>query len=355
MNCTRRDFGRIAAAAFPMLRAMGAAKPNSVFRGVHIGIIAPYSFRGMSSSAEDILKYLVELGLSTVELQSQPVEAFAGAPAGAGRGFGPPAGMPPAGGPGGARAGAGPGGAPGGAPQGVGPGGPGQGAARGPRTLTPEQQEAMKKAAEQMRKWRLSVSMDKFRELRKVYNEAGVAINAFKLEMANLSDEECDYGFNVARALGATHVTMELNLDPAVTERIGKIAARHQIYVGYHNHTQVKFNSWDVALAQSPYNGINFDVGHYAAATNESPIPFIRKYANRIQSLHLKDRKYSSNGGANLPWGQGDSQLKEILQLLAQEKYSFPANIEFEYPVPEGSTVMAELARCIKFAKDALS
>ena len=72
-----------------LFAAAAPALPNSKFNGVQIGIIAPYSFRAMPSTAEDILRKLVELGISGVELQNDPVETFAGAPSGGGRGGGP--------------------------------------------------------------------------------------------------------------------------------------------------------------------------------------------------------------------------------------------------------------------------
>jgi sugar phosphate isomerase/epimerase len=194
--------------------------------------------------------------------------------------------------------------------------------------------------------------MAKFAELRKMYEDAGVKIYAFKLALtASMPDEEYDYCFNVAKTVGATEVTMELNEN---TERIGRFAAKHQIHVGYHNHTQVDAQSWDAALTQSPYNGINLDVGHFTAAIGRSPIPFIKKHHARITSMHLKDRKYGKDGD-NLPWGQGDTPLKEILQLMKTEAYAFPATIELEYPVPEGSTVTAELQRCRRFCEEALA
>ena len=62
-----------------------------------------------------------------------------------------------------------------------------------------------------MKKWRLSQSMDKYKALRKMYNDAGVKIYAFKLGLSpTMSDEEYDYTFNVAEALGANHLTMEM-------------------------------------------------------------------------------------------------------------------------------------------------
>ena len=52
--------------------------------------------------------------------------------------------------------------------------------------------------------------MDPFKKLRKMYNDAGVSIYAWKQLSANMSDEEFEYIFNVAEALGATHTTLEL-------------------------------------------------------------------------------------------------------------------------------------------------
>jgi sugar phosphate isomerase/epimerase len=170
-----------------------------------------------------------------------------------------------------------------------------------------------------------------------------------------MTDEELAYFFNTAEALGAHQITTELPTDTALTQRVGDYAAKRKIWMGYHNHTQVNFNSWDTALAQSKYNGINFDVGHYAAAVSESPIPFIQKYHDRITCLHLKDRKFKTNGGQNMVWGQGDTPLKEILVLMKKEKYRFPAGIELEYRIPDGSTTMAEIAKCLEFCKEALA
>jgi len=79
MNYSRRDLGKLAVAALPASRLF--AKPNSRFGGVQVGINAPYSFRGMPGTADDILKYMIQLGLSGAELRLQPVEGFLKAPA----------------------------------------------------------------------------------------------------------------------------------------------------------------------------------------------------------------------------------------------------------------------------------
>jgi hypothetical protein len=56
-----------------------------------------------------------------------------------------------------------------------------------------------------------------------------------------------------------------------------------------------------------------------------------------------------------MPWGQGETPLKEILLLVKAEQYSFPAAIELEYRIPAGSTATAEIAKCLQFCKEILS
>ena len=56
-----------------------------------------------------------------------------------------------------------------------------------------------------------------------------------------------------------------------------------------------------------------------------------------------------------MPWGKGDTPLRQILQLMKTARYKFPAGIELEYPIPAGSTPPAEIAKCLQFCKNALA
>lgn len=56
-----------------------------------------------------------------------------------------------------------------------------------------------------------------------------------------------------------------------------------------------------------------------------------------------------------MPWGQGETPLKEILQLMKKNHYKFPASIEYEYDTPQGSDVLTEVKKCVQFAKAALA
>jgi sugar phosphate isomerase/epimerase len=274
----------------------------------------------MSGGADDVLKYLIELGLSTVELRSQPIEAAMGAPV---------------------------------APSPFARGIP----RRGPRT--PEQEAAARTAAEALEKWRLAASMDRFRDFRRKWNDAGVEIEIVKFDAVDrMNDEVVDYAFALARAIGARAISCEIPVSR--TKWLGEIAARHNVRVGYHGHGEVKNpeafaapESWERSMLYSRYNCINLDIGHFTAGNNTSPIPFIRKHADRITHIHLKDRKL--NDGPNMPWGAGDTPIREVLQLMKREKYPFQATIEFEYQVPAGSTLMQELAKCVAFCRDSLT
>ncbi len=188
--------------------------------------------------------------------------------------------------------------------------------------------------------------------LRKMYNDAGVNIHIHKIGFGG-SDEEIDFNFQVAKALGCTGITTERS-EP-LAKKLAPFADKHKIWVAFHNHTNnfPVLDKADPILDFGKYIGFNFDVGHYFAGTKGlSPIPVIEKYHDRIVSLHMKDR--TADGG-NLPWGQGKTPIKEILQLMKKEKWTFPADIELEYKVPQDSDSVREVAKCVQYCKEALA
>ncbi|ANH82111.1 xylose isomerase [Niabella ginsenosidivorans] len=270
--------------------------PDSRIAGVQIGVIT-YSYRSMPQALEQVLQYIADSGISATELMGGPVEAYAGIPS----------------------------------------------------------------DKEKIAAWRANAPMDKFAEVKKMFDKAGVHIYAFKPNALNPdnTDAEIEYALKAAKVLGAQSVTVELPKDPAHSQRLGTLAARHKMYIGYHAHTQATDTVWDTALAQSPYNSMNLDCGHYMASggsnTKESLLALIKARHDRITSMHIKDRKTKEHGGANVPWGQGDTPIKEILDLLKEQKYKIPATIELEYEIPAGSDAVQEVKRCLDFARQALT
>jgi sugar phosphate isomerase/epimerase len=378
MAYTRREFGKLALAGLPgaaligrgdsILGAFAQARPNSLINGVQIGTIT-YSFRAMpDQSAEATLKYVVDAGISAIELMGGPAETYAGVPS-SGRGGGP-------GGAGRGRRGEGAADAPpaqftsswngqpcnatprGDAPPQPGRGGGGRGRGRG--EMTPDERAAQEEQAAKVKAWRTSVSMDKFKALRKMYNDAGVSIYAWKQLNTNMSDEEYEYIFNVAEALGCTHTTLELptgeNAD-AILKRVGDFAMKKKIYAAYHTHLQGSMTAFDKAFAISKGNMANVDIGHWVAAGNigGTPMQFLQKYHDRVSSFHVKDRTTPEHCALNLPFGKGETPITEVLQLVKKNKWTFPASIEMEYQVPEGSDPVAEVRKCLDYCRKALA
>jgi sugar phosphate isomerase/epimerase len=302
MNLTRRELGKLAISAIPSAGfltrttpalAQRAAKPNSKFAGVQVGLNVPYNFGGREMDPDEVLKRCLALNISAVELRSQPVEQFLGSPAANGR----------------------------------------------------------KAPPEELRKWRGSVSMDRVREFRRKYEDAGVAIEIVKYDgIYTMADDEVDYCFTLARTLGARAISCEIDLKH--TRRIGQFADKHKLMVGFHGHAATHPGDWEAAFSEARFSGANLDLGHFVAGNNMSPLPFIKQHHARITHVHVKDRKMKE--GPNVPFGQGDTPIKEALQLIRDNKWPIQATIEFEYPVPEGSDRMAELAKTIEYCKQAL-
>ncbi len=342
---SRRTFGKIAVAALgPATLAAQTAgrggrpipKPNSKFAGVQIGVIT-YSFMGVQ--ATDLIPTIAKLGINEVELMSNHAEAIVGAPTAGGRGAGGRGGAPPA-------------------PPAVSwytgeicagrtpP--PPAAAGRGPAPLTPEQQS-----------WRTSTdTMNKYRDLRKQFDDAGIDLGVLCYNMnVSVSDDEIDYAFRMAQALGVKAISSSSTV--TVAKRVATFADKYKLTWSGHGHDDVcdpeqfaKPETFEKIMSFSPYIGVNLDIGHFTAAGYDA-VAFIRRYHERITNLHLKDRTRNpiSGRGGNVRWGDGETPIREVLQLLRREQYPIPANIEYEY---QGTDPVIEVAKCLQFAKDIL-
>ena len=257
-------------------------------------------------SGDDILKHCVQLNLSAVELRTQSVEIFLGAPT---------------------------------------------------DLINPKKSAAADNAttnAEQLQQWRKSVSMDRVKDFRKNYETAGVLIEIVKVDgIFKMTDAELDYVFTLAKALGGRAISSEISHQDAELERVGRFADQHQFMVGYHGHATTTPAHWERAFSFAKYNGANVDLGHFVAGNNVSPVAFIKQYHDRITHVHLKDRKM--HDGPNTPFGEGDTPITEVLRLIRDNRWNIQGTIEFEYKMPDGSERMTEIARAISYCRAALA
>jgi sugar phosphate isomerase/epimerase len=217
-------------------------------------------------------------------------------------------------------------------------------------------EQARAAAREAIRQWRLSVPLNEFKAVRAKFERAGVELYAYNLSFRDdFTDAEIERGFEMAKSLGVKVITASSSV--TTTRRIDPVARRFKIRVGMHNHSDLRdrneFAAPDSFIramqGASDYIAINLDIGHFTAA-NFDAVEFLKQHHERIVTLHIKDRKRDQ--GMNTPFGQGDAPIKEVLALLRQNKWSIPANIEYEY---EGQDTVQEVKRCLAYCKDALS
>jgi len=237
----------------------------------------------------------------------------------------------------------------------------GRGGGRG--QMTPEQQEAQRLQRENLKKWRMSSSLATFKTVKEKFKNAGIDLRilCFNQRM-NATDDDIEYAFQMAKALDVKAISSSSTV--AFAKRVAPFADKHKMIWAGHGHDNVadpeEFatpKSFETIMSYSKYIWINLDIGHFTAAGFD-PISYIRQVNSRITNLHLKDRKKRAEGGvrpANLPWGQGDTPIKEVLQFISKEKYNFPANIELEYSIPADSDVITEMSKCLQYCKSALT
>ncbi len=289
----RRDFHKLSVAGAVALaadRLPAAAKINSVVNGVTIGAQS-YSFRGRHTTAA--IRAFADVGIGLCELWAGHLE----------RGHG--------------------------------------------GNSSPAERE-------RLRTWRETVSLDEIEQVGKQFRDVGVDVYAFNYSFRDdYSDREIERGFEMAKVLGAKVITASANVDTAA--RIDPFAKKHKMRVGMHNHSRIHENEFATPESferarkgRSEYIAINLDIGHLTAA-NFDAVDFIRKYHDDIVTLHVKDRK--RNQGGNVPFGKGDTPIKEVLVLLRDNKYPIPANIEYEYTAVDP---VAEVRKCLAYCKEAL-
>jgi sugar phosphate isomerase/epimerase len=216
-----------------------------------------------------------------------------------------------------------------------------------PRISGPGRREAL-------RKWRTTTSLSEFRDIGQKFAHAGIELSAYNYSFRDdFSDEEIERGFEMAKALGARAITASSTV--SVTRRVAPVAARHKIFVGMHGHDNLadpnefaRPESFEAAMKEAKWIGVNLDIGHFIAAGYD-PIPFLNKYHERVVTLHIKDR--TKGQGPNVPWGQGDTPVREVLQILKRTQWKIPANIEYAY---KGVDTVAEVRKCYEFCKRAL-
>lgn len=319
MNLSRRNFIG-GAGALGALGLGGCKLPGycglgeSVYGGIPIGVIT-FSYWHMPVGYLSTLKYVKESGVSSIELMGYDLEVDAGAPVW--------------------------------------------------KLPWDHNADDQKERAE----WRAKIEPEKlFADVRALYNDHGVDVHIVKPDSdlsgdPKFTDEQIEYGFKMAKAMGAKAVTRELptinDKNRAAVEkgcrRIAKFCDKYDIDLAFHNHTQLKPDTYDGPLLDwSEHFKINFDAGHYIVENEASPLDFIRKYHDRICSIHLKDRTTRAHKARTTPFGEGDFPFREMFALMQKENWIYPCDIEMEYIIPVGSDAVEEVCRARRYCRSVI-
>lgn len=207
---------------------------------------------------------------------------------------------------------------------------------------------------QELRMWRKTVSLDHFKKIKEQFKTAGIVLYAYNYSFRDdFDDDEITRGFEFAKALGVKCLTASANVKTA--KRIDPFAKKAKIRVGMHNHSRIDPNEFatpesfaEAKKGNSPFIAVNLDIGHFTAA-NFDPVSFLTEHHADIVTLHIKDRK--KDQGANVPFGEGDTKIKEVLTVLKEKKYAIPAMIEYEY---KGAETVSEVKKCFEYCKKAL-
>jgi len=209
---------------------------------------------------------------------------------------------------------------------------------------------------EDARRWRLSVPMNYYANIRRQFEDAGLRIYLYNVNFnETFTDEERDKTFEAARALGAEGFSSSTVISEA--RRLVPFVERHKMFVAMHNHNNLvdpdQFatpESFETALAMSPYFKATLDIGHFVAGNND-PVAFIRKHHDRTINIHVRDRK--RNNGPNRPFGQGDTPIAEVLRLIRDQKYPIRCYLEYEYGSFRSS--VDEVKICLDYCRRVLA
>ena len=194
----------------------------------------------------------------------------------------------------------------------------------------------------ELRKWRLRTPMEHYTRIGARLQRAGIVVSAYNYSPdSTFTDDEIDRGFSAAKALGADIMTASLT--PDIAKRVAPFADKHRMIVALPAQLIP-------ALSMAPYFKSNVDVGGCAADTMD-PVGFIREHHTEVASLHLKDCRVE--GGNTAAWGDGETPIRQALQLLKRERWPIRAYVEYESR-GAGSPV-EEVKRCLAYAKQALA
>ena len=214
----------------------------------------------------------------------------------------------------------------------------------------PPAQASAAAARQKLREWRLTVPLEQFEAFGKTFKAQNVFLYAYNMNYRDdFTDDELERSFQMTHALGCNVITAVGS--KRLFRRLDPLATKYKTWVAIHNGgdsipTMADFE--EVLKGAGPYTQMTLDIGHFVAS-NSDPVACLEKHHKEIVNLHIKDRK--KNGGANLPFGHGDTPIKDILRMDRDRKYNIPVHVEWEVASDDR---VQKVKDCFEYCKNTL-
>jgi sugar phosphate isomerase/epimerase len=196
-----------------------------------------------------------------------------------------------------------------------------------PATVSPDYVQTR----EVLRQWRLTQSLDRFRDIRRKFDAAGIDLFSYVMTIGDdFTDPEIEAVFRHMQALEVTRFCTN-QTRVGMGRRMVPYAEKYRISPAFHTHSLVNDPneiaspaSLDAVLAMSPLFMVNLDIGHFARGGNE-PFAYLKAHHDRITHLHVRDQKLDGTA-ANI--GEGDLQVAGILRAIRDNAWPIACILE---------------------------
>jgi sugar phosphate isomerase/epimerase len=220
--------------------------------------------------------------------------------------------------------------------------------------LPPDAAAARAAAQQELAQWRASVPLGFYADVRRKFNAAGVDIHAISL-FPSTAPEQFARTMDIAEALGAQLVATTADLKGL--QGFVDLTAKRALTVGIQGRPDMSVTNPDVVAKPDQYAAaaglsrnykVILDVGD-ATGRGWDTLSFVREHADTIGLIYLKDRRrdYTS-----VPFGEGDTPIREIVRLIRDKNYPIRCYVDCDYPTEDRA---GDIRRSLEFIKAALA
>ncbi len=186
-------------------------------------------------------------------------------------------------------------------------------------------------------------------EVKQKLDAAGVRPACYGVISLTEDEKEGRTVFDFAAEMGVETIVSEPSAGSF--DLLDKLCEEYKINIAIHNHPKPS-TYWDpnIVLAacegHSKRIGSCSDTGHWMRS-NINPLDALKMLEGRIKSLHVKDlNHYGEEGTHDVPWGEGQANVKALLAELLRQGVEAVFSIEYEY---HWETSVPEIAKCVEY------